>query len=78
MIKWLLTKEFSLLDSNIFGTCVMNASECKKVEAVSWMLANGSSIEENTATINSCEQILERNNILHKVAANFKLKSANK
>lgn len=27
MIKWLLNKDFSLLDTNKFGTCVMNASK---------------------------------------------------
>ena len=77
-IKWLLTKGFSLLDTNRFGTCVMNASECDQLEAVCWMLSNGSSIDEDTAKIDSCEEILKRKNLFHKVVANFKTKSANK
>ena len=74
-IKWLLTKGCSLLDKNNIGTCAMNANE---FQAVTWMLANGSSINEDTVKISSCEQMLKRNGIYNQVVGIVKQKSANK
>ena len=75
MIKWFLTKGFSLLDMNREGTCLMNASKFGHVETVCRMLANGSSMDEDTAKINSCEEILKGNNLFDKVVSKFEIRT---
>ena len=63
MIQWLLKHEFSLQDTNKFVTCVMYAALCRQVDAVIWMLSNGSSISENTRKTTSCECAEKKRNV---------------
>ena len=78
MIQWLLKQGFSLQDTNIHGTCVMNASICKKTETVVWMLSNGSSISQNTIKTTSCENMMKVKGIYQALSRIYKSKSSRK
>ena len=78
MIQWLLQQGCSLQDTNIFGTCVMNAALCNQIDAVIWMLSNGSSISENTIKTTSCEDMMKAKGIYQTLSHIYKSKSSRK
>ena len=78
MIQWLLHQGCSLQDKNKFGTCVMNAVIVSQVDAVIWMLSNGSSISESEVQTTSCKNMLKTNGMYEKVSFIHNSKSSRK
>ena len=56
----------------------MNAAICEKVNAVIWMLSNGSSISESEVKIGSCKTMLIKNGMYEKVSFIHNSKSSRK
>ena len=56
----------------------MNAAICEEVDAVIWMLSNGSSISESEVKVKSCKTMLQTNGMYEMIAFIHKSKSSRK
>jgi len=79
ILDWLVfEKGYSLQTETSSGTCIMISATNLQIDAVIWMLNNGSSIKESGNLGYTCEDILKHNRMFERVKRAMTTKSSRK